>query len=206
MLGFYNYTVILTYCSAVSAAAGVIFAMNGRSLAAVVCLMVSGVCDMFDGTVAKTRERTQSEKRFGVWIDSLTDVVAFGVLPAAIGFSIGMRQFYYIFVLAVFILTAIIRLAYYGVTEDERKDGERLEYDGLPVTSSALIFPLLYCFRRPLGIYFAPVYSLVLAVTALLFVSRFKLRKLHLRGLLILLAIGLLIFLALLIPKVCCHA
>ena len=76
MIGFYNYTVLLTYVSAVAAVAGIVFAMHGNGFAAILCLMASGICDMFDGLVAKTRERTRQEKRFGIWIDSLADVVA----------------------------------------------------------------------------------------------------------------------------------
>mgnify|MGYP000876109818 CR=1 FL=1 len=202
MIGFYNYTVLLTYVSAVAAAVGIVFAMHGNGFAAILCLMASGICDMFDGLVAKTRERTRQEKRFGIWIDSLADVVAFGVLPAVIGYSFGMKQFYYIFVIAVYVLAAVIRLAYYGVTEEERQNettAARTSYIGLPVTSAALIFPLLYCFKGLIGsTYFAPVYSLVMAVTALAFVMRFKVKKLMCKGMLALLGIGVVIFLTLL--------
>ena len=202
MIGYYNYTVLLTYVSAVAAAAGIVFAMHGNGFAAILCLMASGICDMFDGLVAKTRERTRQEKRFGIWIDSLADVVAFGVLPAVIGYSFGMTKFYYIFVIAVYVLAAVIRLAYYGVTEEERQDetaAARTSYLGLPVTSAALIFPLLYCFKGLIGAtYFAPVYSLVMAVTALAFVLRFKVKKLMCKGMLVLLGLGVVIFLTLL--------
>ncbi len=87
MVGFYNYTVILTYFGVVSAVLGIGLSMYGRTSMAVVCLMVSGFCDLFDGSIARTRERTENEKKFGIQIDSLADMVCFGVLPAAIGFS-----------------------------------------------------------------------------------------------------------------------
>ena len=113
-----------------------------------------------------------------------------------------MKQFYYIFVIAVYVLAAVIRLAYYGVTEEERQNettAARTSYIGLPVTSAALIFPLLYCFKGLIGsTYFAPVYSLVMAVTALAFVMRFKVKKLMCKGMLALLGIGVVIFLTLL--------
>ena len=205
MIGFYNYTVFLTYISAVSAIIGIVFAMRGNSFAGILCLMFSGICDMFDGLVAKTRERTRQEKRFGIWIDSLADVIAFGVLPAVIGYSLGMVRFYHIFVMAVYVLAAVIRLAYYGVTEEERQNETteaRTSYIGLPVTSSALIFPMLYCFKRLIGhTYFAPVYALVMSVTALAFVLRFRVKKLMCRGMLVLFAIGIVIFLILLFSK-----
>ena len=205
MIGFYNYTVILTYLSALSAAVGITFTMHGNGFVALLCLMFSGVCDMFDGLVARTRERSAQEKRFGIWIDSLSDTVAFGVLPAAIGYAFGMRSFLYIFILAGYVLAAILRLAYYGVTEEERQaetTAARTSFLGLPVTSSALIFPLLYCFKGLLGsTYFTPVYALFMALTALAFVLRIKVKKCMLGGMLVMLAVGIVIFITLVVLK-----
>ena len=86
MLGFYNYTVILTYLGAASGIYGIITCLSRQSpRIGVLCLMLSGLCDMFDGTVARTRQRSDDEKRFGIQIDSLSDLICFGVLPAFIG-------------------------------------------------------------------------------------------------------------------------
>jgi len=56
MIGFYNYTVILTYIGVASAVVGMGLAMYGRTSMAIVCLMISGFCDLFDGTIARTRK------------------------------------------------------------------------------------------------------------------------------------------------------
>ena len=54
--------------------------------------MFSGFCDMFDGIVARTKkDRTDEEKRFGIQLDSLSDIVCFGVLPFVIGVCSGAR-------------------------------------------------------------------------------------------------------------------
>ena len=71
MLGIYNYTVILTYIGMLVSFLGLSFAMGGNIQAALLCLMISGVCDMFDGKIASTMERTKQQKRFGIQIDSL---------------------------------------------------------------------------------------------------------------------------------------
>ena len=84
MLGIYNYTVILTYIGMLVSFLGLSFAMGGNIQAALLCLMISGVCDMFDGKIASTMERTKQQKRFGIQIDSLSDLICFGVLPAVI--------------------------------------------------------------------------------------------------------------------------
>ena len=63
MVGFYNYTVYLTYIGLVSAVTGIFYSFSGNIKAAVICLMVSGVCDMFDGKIARTKkDRTEAEK------------------------------------------------------------------------------------------------------------------------------------------------
>ena len=76
MIGFYNYTVILTYIGLLSSIAGMMFAVNGWYKAALLCLAFSGLCDMFDGKIARRKtDRTEDEKSFGIQIDSLCDMV-----------------------------------------------------------------------------------------------------------------------------------
>ena len=64
--GYYNYTVVLTYLGMVSGFAGIIFAIGARIKLSVMCLMVAGLCDMFDGTMAATKQRDEKEKKFGI--------------------------------------------------------------------------------------------------------------------------------------------
>ena len=86
MIGVYDYTVLATYLSLAFGVSGILAAMNGSPYSALLCLMVSGLLDAFDGRIARTKKnRTEQEKRFGIQIDSLSDLVAFGVLPACIG-------------------------------------------------------------------------------------------------------------------------
>ena len=149
MIGFYNYTVILTYLSLASAVMGIFICANPipffgaipNSLWGILCLMISGLCDMFDGKVARSKkDRTEAQKKFGIQIDSLADVIAFGVLPATIGYSVLVEQgsiantplvilFFAVFIF--FVLAALIRLAYFNVMEEERQSkttGNRTEY------------------------------------------------------------------------------
>ena len=65
-IGFYNYTVVLTYLSLISGIVGMKFASEGRGELAIICLILSGVCDMFDGKVARMCKRTKEEKEFGI--------------------------------------------------------------------------------------------------------------------------------------------
>ena len=88
MIGVYDYTVIATYLSLLLGLAGIYSAAQNAPLAAMLYLMLTGLLDAFDGRIARTKaNRTDAEKRFGIQIDSLNDLVCFGVLPAAIGWS-----------------------------------------------------------------------------------------------------------------------
>ena len=179
MIGFYNYTVLLTYLGFSSSVLGIILAMTGHTFAAIFCLMFSGLCDMFDGKVARTKKkRTIEERHYGIQLDSLSDLVCFGVLPAVIGYSLGIKCTYLVPLIIIYPLAALIRLAYFNVLEITRNSSTPVkEYTGLPVTSSALIFPFLYIFRKYLGKYFILVYGVLLFVVAVLFVSKIKIKK-----------------------------
>ena len=87
-MGFYNYTVILTYLSLISALFGTHLAFKGNFSGALICLLLSGAFDSFDGMVARTKkDRTEEEKKFGIQIDSLADMFSFGIFPAIIGYT-----------------------------------------------------------------------------------------------------------------------
>lgn len=202
MIGFYNYTVILTYLGLLSSVTGIFLACGVGNLPAspkyaIVCLMISGLCDMFDGKVARTcKKRTEQEKQFGIQIDSLCDLVCFGILPSVIGYSVGMKNWLDIPVLIFFPLCAVIRLAYFNVTEElrQKKTSEiRKVYEGLPVTSVALILPLLFSFRNDIGAEIFPaVYGIVLSVIAIAFITRFRIKKPGMKSMFIFLGIGVL--------------
>lgn len=180
MLGVYNYTVILTYLGMLAGFAGITFAMDGNPHAALICLMISGVCDMFDGKIASTMERTKQEQRFGVQIDSLSDLICFGLLPALIVYQSAKANRLALFISALYVLCALIRLAWFNVDEEERQDREmthRAVYYGLPVTTAALIFPALFGICGIMGSSFDGAGSVCMLVTACAFLLPFRLRK-----------------------------
>ena len=91
MIGFYDYTVVLTYCSIISAIVGIVLSLGATAHPqwAVFLLLLSGLCDAFDGKVARTKKnRTRAMQNFGIQIDSLADIVAFGILPVCIGLAL----------------------------------------------------------------------------------------------------------------------
>ena len=195
MIGYYNYTVWLTFIGMLSSVVGMGFAVGGKVVPAVICLMFSGFCDMFDGIVARTKkDRTDEEKRFGIQLDSLSDIVCFGVLPFVIGVCVGANEWWQIAIMALFALAGLIRLAYYNVTEETRQqqtDEKRKHYLGVPITSSALMVPLLFCFRGLIGEAFPIAYTLLLLINGVLFVVPLQVKKPSKTGLAVMLVIGI---------------
>ena len=63
MIGFYDYTVILTYLGFASGVFGILMGINGHILTSVMALMFSGLCDMFDGKVARTKKKMMMKPR-----------------------------------------------------------------------------------------------------------------------------------------------
>ncbi len=184
-IGFYDYTVILTYLSIVSAVFGMTLASKGHFFGAILCLLFSGLCDGFDGTVARTKKnRSEDEKNFGIQLDSLCDVVSFGVFPAYLCYCMGVNSVIGIILVCLFSLCAVIRLAFFNVLEAKRQkveEGGNKTYRGLPVTSMALIFPVIYIlhwFLNPQV--FLILLHVMLLVVGFLFIFDFKVKKLDL--------------------------
>ena len=228
MLGFYDYTVILTYLSLASAGAGIFVSLsgNGHPYLGSLFLLICGLCDAFDGKVARSKKnRTEMEINYGIQIDSLADLVAFGVLPACIGAAMMrvsplMRTIVKLIprpwwrmsvlgvlftILVLYILAALIRLAYFNVTEEQRQKNEggvRKFYAGLPVTSSALIFPSVLVLNFLVPVDMTLVFFSVMVMTGLAFLSKIPVRKPGWKGILIMIGIGLMEFLLLWTGKI----
>ena len=228
MIGVYDYTVILTYLSLMSGATGIFVALQGygHPYIGVFFLLLSGLCDAFDGKVARTKKnRTKLQKDFGVQIDSLADLVSFGLLPPSIGMAmlrvseryselkfineLTRKVSWYSIILtviaALYVLAALIRLAYFNATEEERameiqKTGN-MHYTGLPVTSAALVFPFVVLVHFITRFDFSLLYFFVLLLIAILFVCPFKLKKMGGKALYVLVAIGIVEFILLIIFK-----
>ncbi len=197
MIGYYNKSVIATYLGLASGVIGMAFAMAQAMQQALLCLMICGLCDMVDGPIARCCTRTEDEKSFGIQIDSLCDLVCFGVLPAMICIAADGGGWYAICVAVFYVLAAVIRLGYFNVQEINRvrrDPGRRKTYDGLPVTSSALFVPTFAAVDALAPAAFGGFYAVPLALIALLFISPFRIPKLHTAGMIACGFVGALIF------------
>ncbi len=179
IIGKWNKSVILTYI-------GLAFAVTGMYVAivlekpgiALLCLMAAGVCDMFDGKIARMCKRDKEEIAFGIELDSLVDVVCFCVLPIIIYISLGFTKWYNLISFILLAVCGVARLGYYNVCTAS-KDGKAIKYyEGLPVTVAAITFPVLYLFHHIMSDNaFHIFFTIVAFAEAILNVLRFKLKK-----------------------------
>ena len=185
LIGVYDYTVILTYISLLFSLSGMLLASKGHHGMALNCLVCAGLCDGFDGRVARSKKnRTEMEKSFGIQLDSLCDVISFGVFPAFWCYCVGVDGVIGLICLFFYCLCAVIRLAFFNVVEEERQKtegGSNKYYRGLPVTTASMILPLLGLLRPVLSASnFALLLHFNLAITGFLFILDFSVKKLDL--------------------------
>ena len=102
------------------------------------------VCDVLDGYVARLNPKRQSV--LGADLDSLSDVISFGVAPAVLGFTLGLRGGWDMLCLTYFVVCGVSRLARFNVTAADLADTEtgKVKYfEGTPIPTSILIVALL---------------------------------------------------------------
>jgi len=101
------------------------------------------VFDVLDGRIARWRQKSSG---MGRELDSLSDIISFGVAPAVIGYGCGMQGLYDRIILTCFVACGVSRLARYNVTADELSEGEgKVKYfEGTPIPTSLLLVMLLF--------------------------------------------------------------
>ena len=200
MIGYYNYSVITTYLGLAFGVYGINLALEGHLMGSLICLMLAGFCDMIDGTIACTvPNRSDEAKAFGIQIDSLCDIVCFGVLPAILCYSLsvvnatGIMKIFGIVSMYLYILAQVVRLGFFNVQEAlrQKQTSERRKYyTGLPVTSAAIIVPTIIFIAQRLNGPLNIVMNIMLLVLSILFVSKVHIGKPATRGKLLLSVLG----------------
>ncbi len=197
MIGKWNKSVILTYLGLAASAAGIALLSPYCDVDlkyVYILLMFAGICDMFDGTIARKCKRNKEEKEFGIQLDSLVDVFSFIALPLAILATVN-ENIYYIPIFIIYAICGVARLAHFNTIAPENTPVKY--YVGLPVTFSALIFPLLYILAYFIkSDPFMIIYNVVTLIVAILFVIKIKVPKPKVKSsiFLLLLAIAVTIF------------
>ncbi|KAK9473603.1 uncharacterized protein V1510DRAFT_414472 [Dipodascopsis tothii] len=119
---------------------------NAQSLWSAIALMPLGLFfDFMDGKVARLRRKSSL---MGQELDSLADLISFGLAPAACAFCVGFRTDADLLVLGYFVLCGIARLARFNVTVaniPKDKSGKSKYFEGTPIpTTLSLVFLMAY--------------------------------------------------------------
>jgi CDP-diacylglycerol--serine O-phosphatidyltransferase len=110
---------------------------------ALILLPFAMLFDVADGFVARWRKRSSP---YGADLDSLADIVSFGVAPAVLGWTVGMRGGWDALVLIYFVCSGIGRLARFNVTAEALADentGKVKYFEGTPIPTSLLLVGIL---------------------------------------------------------------
>ena len=153
-------------------------------------VVVALAFDVVDGRVARWRQQTSA---LGRELDSLSDVISFGVAPAVIAYGCGMQGLYDRVVLAYFVACGVSRLARYNVTAEALSEGQgKVQYfEGTPIPTSVVLVGVM-CYAAQQGALHANMWFgqvsvfgfighplvLMFAVSGSLMVSRIRIPKL----------------------------
>ncbi len=125
-----------TFLSLVSGILAVLSAMNGQLGTTALLIICSAVFDKLDGYVARA---TGKANKFGMFLDSLIDLVSFGAVPVFISFVIVDLSVWLLVGSVVYIFAGAYRLARYQIEHDV----QRKSFKGMPITMNAIIFPII---------------------------------------------------------------
>ena len=124
-----------------SAVTGIYFAIQGIFQGAIIAMLWAVLFDWFDGIIArKMKGRTKIQGDFGAQLDSMIDIVSFGILPAIILLSYGDYKIWFLPGAFVIVAASAIRLTYfnvYGLIDSKT-------YKGFPLDNNVLILALVF--------------------------------------------------------------
>ena len=157
LLGPHGPSPLLTCCSIAAAVVGIVSSAQGYTHLGILMLSVCGVLDAFDGRFAGLFKRDADARTFGMAIDSLADVVAFGVAPAILMAQSALQHLtsgltaLVIALAAFYVLAAVWRLAWFDTLSINHGNTGSSAFRGVPVTYAALVFPLAFALCKVLG-------------------------------------------------------
>lgn len=145
---FYPLPCMLTCTSLFSGFYSIVASINGNFFAAAVAILVAGIFDGLDGRVARM---TGSTSRFGMELDSLCDLVSFGVAPALLAYLWALTPYgrYGWLAAFLFVATTALRLARFNSATDDENTGH--DFIGLPCPAAAGMIATTVMFCRFLG-------------------------------------------------------
>lgn len=183
-VGVYNRPLAVTMLGMVLALGAIFLGSRGVFHLAWICFMYAGIADLFDGFIARRMKMSRQESEFGVQIDSLVDVVSFGITPVTLVMFLAGSSWITFLGGGFYLFAALMRLAWFNISGTTAIAGKKY-YTGLPVTYASLILPLVAIGLPQIGklipldgvVVYQISWSLVLVIIGLLFLSKIKVPK-----------------------------
>ena len=187
-IGCFNKSVILTYIGVIFALAGIFILIDLQETEqmnlVMFCLIISGLCDLFDGFIARKCDRNETQKAFGVQIDTLCDIISFVIFPSILLYKMAFQhhsQMVFtvsIVMIILYVLCGSTRLAWFNILANA--GSKTTYYQGVPVTYISFVVPVFY-----VGIQRIPflmrnindIFVILYGVMGFLFVANLKIKK-----------------------------
>lgn len=179
-IGYYNIANFITLTGLVSSVSACFLAQSGHFKASVFVFLIAGLCDMFDGRVARaTNKGDNRRKLFGIQIDTVCDMVSFGVAPCIIAYSFGFRDIADCVIYAVFVCCGAVRLAYFNTQAiSDTEDMNMKFFTGMPIPTICFVLPPLALLMTLLDInVIHTAFKAAYLVVAALFIINVKIKK-----------------------------
>jgi CDP-diacylglycerol--serine O-phosphatidyltransferase len=168
-------------------------------------LFLACLCDTFDGKIARsTPNRTASQRFYGVQLDSLCDVISFGVTPCFIAYSFGFDGWFDVLIYCLFVTCGTIRLAYFNTLSFENQGKPMKTFRGIPIPMSTIVICTLFMLTT-----FIPasitvwIFRIALIALALGYILNIRVKKPNVKSGAIFLGAQILVLIILLIAGDC---
>lgn len=180
-IGYYNLANSITIFGLAFSLAAIFSTTQKHHGIAIVLLLLAGICDLLDGKIARRiGKRRVRERVFGIQIDSLADLISFGVAPAFIVYNLGFIEVVDLLLYMFFIISGAIRLAYFNTQAlVDTKNLQMKYYTGLPIPFSCILLPpvlliAVFINNPDVNLWIFRAFFLILG---LLYIMKFRIKK-----------------------------
>jgi len=163
IFGYLKLCDLVTLLNSLSGLLVIIFSIQGDYLIAALFLFIAVIFDTLDGKISRYFNRSSE---FGKELDSLADVLSFGIAPIIFVHSFIEQSTFIIIAYALFLVAGILRLARFNLTNMKY-------FEGMPITLNGIIFPLLFLLQTPFR-----MYPYIFLLLGFLMISDIKIKKL----------------------------
>lgn len=203
-IGFFSIANVVTLFGLISSLTACFLAANENFIFAIYMLFLACICDIFDGKIARLdKERSSANKFYGIQLDSLCDMVSFGVAPCFIAFSAGYNGVIDVIIYCIFVICGATRLAYFNTLANAYPKKAKKSFKGIPIPVSTLLITFLFMLREfniPFG-FMQWIFRIFLLALAVGYILNIRIKKPDMKQGMILMSIEIIMLLILLIAS-----